>query len=174
MTLDVLHFILAKGGNPDEIRESQRKRGLSPDIVDEVAQMYADWVKRTCRSELHRRPLISHLRYHSRLRSFKPGKVGKPGPEGDRRKEKGSSTHAIFICAPDPNSLQAKENADDLVAKKKEIDAQVEAKRKQAKEHEAAMRVKASTAGNIVGKVVPVSNTEVSHYTVSLSKPLPP
>lgn len=46
MTLDVLHFIEAKGGKPDEIRESQRKRGLSEQIVDDVAQMYADWVKR--------------------------------------------------------------------------------------------------------------------------------
>ena len=49
MTLDILHFIQAKGGNPDEIRESQRKRGLSDEIVDEVAQMYADWVRRTQR-----------------------------------------------------------------------------------------------------------------------------
>lgn len=54
MTLDVLHFIHAKGGNPDEIRESQRKRGLSDEIVDEVAQMYADWVKRTHRPRIHR------------------------------------------------------------------------------------------------------------------------
>ena len=69
------------------------------------------------------------------------------------------------------NTLQAKENADDLVAKKREIDAQVEAKRKQAREHEAAMRVKASTAGNIVGKAVPVSNTEVSHSPISSPNP---
>jgi seryl-tRNA synthetase len=54
MTLDILHFIHAKGGNPDEIRESQRKRGLSDGIVDEVAQMYADWVKRMHRSPIHR------------------------------------------------------------------------------------------------------------------------
>ena len=46
MTLDVLHFIDGKGGNADEIRESQRKRGLSVELVDEVIQMYADWVKR--------------------------------------------------------------------------------------------------------------------------------
>ena len=46
MTLDVLHFIDNKGGNAEEIRESQRKRGLSVEIVDEVIQMYADWVKR--------------------------------------------------------------------------------------------------------------------------------
>jgi seryl-tRNA synthetase len=36
MTLDVLHFIESKGGNPNEIRESQRKRGLSVELVDEV------------------------------------------------------------------------------------------------------------------------------------------
>ena len=56
MTLDILHFIQAKGGNPDEIRESQRKRGLSEEIVDEVAQMYADWVKRMCQSQICRSP----------------------------------------------------------------------------------------------------------------------
>ena len=47
MTLDVLHFIDSKGGNAEEIRESQRKRGLSVELVDEVIQMYADWVKCT-------------------------------------------------------------------------------------------------------------------------------
>lgn len=46
MTLDVLHFIDYKGGNPEEIRESQKKRGLSTDIVDEIKEMYAAWVKR--------------------------------------------------------------------------------------------------------------------------------
>ena len=45
MTLDVLHFIDNKGGNAQEIRESQRKRGLSVELVDEIIQMYADWVK---------------------------------------------------------------------------------------------------------------------------------
>lgn len=45
MTLDVLSFIDSKGGNAEEIRESQKKRGLSVELVDEVIQMYADWVK---------------------------------------------------------------------------------------------------------------------------------
>ena len=47
MTLDVTSFIDAKGGNSEEIRESQRKRGHSVEIVDEVIQMYQDWVKST-------------------------------------------------------------------------------------------------------------------------------
>jgi seryl-tRNA synthetase len=56
---------------------------------------------------------------------------------------------------------QAKENADDLLAEKKAIDAQVDAKRKDARDAELAMRQKASTIGNIVNKGVPVSQTEV-------------
>ena len=63
------------------------------------------------------------------------------------------------------DDIQAKENADDLVAKKKELDAQVDASRKTVKEFETAMRQKASTVGNIVGKGVPVSLTEVRYYS---------
>ena len=47
MTLDVTSFIDNKGGDSEAIRESQRKRGHSVEIVDEVIQMYQDWVKRT-------------------------------------------------------------------------------------------------------------------------------
>ncbi len=59
------------------------------------------------------------------------------------------------------DSLQAKENADDLLTGKRAIDAQVDAKRKEAHDAELAMRQKASTIGNIVNKSVPVSQTEV-------------
>jgi hypothetical protein len=44
---------------------------------------------------------------------------------------------------------------------KRTIDAQVDAKRKEARDAELAMRQKASTIGNIVNKGVPVSQTEV-------------
>jgi seryl-tRNA synthetase len=45
MTLDILQFIDNKGGNAEEIRESQRRRGHPVELVDEVIQMYSDWVK---------------------------------------------------------------------------------------------------------------------------------
>ena len=45
MTLDVLSFIDSKGGNSAEIKESQKKRGLSVELVDEIIQMYSEWVK---------------------------------------------------------------------------------------------------------------------------------
>ena len=38
--LDVIDFITERGGNPEKIRESQRKRGANVEIVDEVI---ADW-----------------------------------------------------------------------------------------------------------------------------------
>jgi seryl-tRNA synthetase len=63
---------------------------------------------------------------------------------------------------------QAKEPADDLVVVKKEIDTQVEEKKKEAKEFEIKMRQKASTIGNIVGKDAPVSLTEVSGLQLRL------
>ncbi len=47
MTLDVTSFIDNKGGNSEVIRESQRKRGHSVELVDEVIQMYQEWVKST-------------------------------------------------------------------------------------------------------------------------------
>lgn len=59
------------------------------------------------------------------------------------------------------STFQAKEPADDLVAQKKTLDAQVEAKRKEAREYELLMRQKASNVGNLVAKDVPVSLTEV-------------
>jgi len=49
MTLDILHFIDNKGGNAEEIRDSQRKRGNSVELVDEVIKMYTEWVKSTLR-----------------------------------------------------------------------------------------------------------------------------
>jgi seryl-tRNA synthetase len=52
MTLDVLTFLSEKGGDPEVIKESQRKRGHSVEIVDEVISMYSDWVKREHQSNI--------------------------------------------------------------------------------------------------------------------------
>jgi len=123
MTLDVLHFIESKGGNPNEIRESQRKRGLSVELVDEVISMYNEWVKMDF---------------------------------DDNSLNKEANALQKEITA----KKKAKENADDIIAKRVELLAQVETRKKATKEFEATMRVKASTVGNIVGSKVPVSMTE--------------
>ncbi|ORX79870.1 seryl-tRNA synthetase [Basidiobolus meristosporus CBS 931.73] len=43
--LDLNLFQAEKGGNPELIRESQRRRGASVEIVDEIIAMYDEWVK---------------------------------------------------------------------------------------------------------------------------------
>ncbi len=40
--LDVLDFVEERGGNPKQIRESQRRRHAPEALVDEVLDMYED------------------------------------------------------------------------------------------------------------------------------------
>ncbi|KAF8892950.1 hypothetical protein BD779DRAFT_1507933 [Infundibulicybe gibba] len=129
MTLDLISFIDNKGGNAEEIRDSQRKRGHSVELVDEIIQMYAEWVKMDFDTNALRK------------------KVNEVQKEIAAKKK-------------------AKQPADELVAAKKEIDARVEAKRKETKEFEIKMRHKAGTIGNIVGKNAPVSLTEDDNVTL--------
>jgi len=129
MTLDVTSFIDSKGGNSEEIRESQRKRGHSVEVVDEVIQMYQDWVKIDFEAN-------------------------------------GLSKQSNALQKQIGLKKKAKENADDLLAEKKTIDTQVDAKRKEARDAELALRQKAGTIGNIVNKGVPVSQTEDDNATL--------
>jgi len=41
--LDILSFIEEKGGNPELIRESQRRRHASVEVVDQVITLYDGW-----------------------------------------------------------------------------------------------------------------------------------
>ncbi|KAF9014161.1 hypothetical protein BDQ17DRAFT_1342195 [Cyathus striatus] len=134
MTLDILHFIDSKGGNAQEIRDSQRKRNLSVELVDEVIQMYSEWVKMDFDTAALRK------------------KVNEIQKQISAKKK-------------------AKESADDLVAEKKSIDAQVVERIKETKEFEIKMRQKASAVGNIVGKDVPVSNTEDDNAVLRIWDP---
>lgn len=45
MTLDVTTFIAEKEGDPEAIRDSQKKRGNKVELVDEVIALYKDWTK---------------------------------------------------------------------------------------------------------------------------------
>ena len=45
--LDVLDFVVEKGGNPELIRESQRRRYAPVEVVDEVIALYEDHRKST-------------------------------------------------------------------------------------------------------------------------------
>ncbi|OMH83675.1 Serine-tRNA ligase, cytoplasmic [Zancudomyces culisetae] len=41
--LDINLFIKEKGGNPDLIKESQKRRGADPEIVDVIVNQYKEW-----------------------------------------------------------------------------------------------------------------------------------
>ena len=45
--LDVLDFVIERGGNPQAVRESQRRRHASEEVVDEVLALYHDHRKST-------------------------------------------------------------------------------------------------------------------------------
>jgi seryl-tRNA synthetase len=61
--LDVVDFIKERGGDPEKIRESQRRRHASVEIVDEIIALFEDHRKSASASP---RPLS---RCHSRLTS---------------------------------------------------------------------------------------------------------
>jgi seryl-tRNA synthetase len=56
--LDVNDFITERGGNPEKIRESQRRRYASVEVVDEVIALFEDHRKskflrtRSCQASL--------------------------------------------------------------------------------------------------------------------------
>lgn len=46
--LDIQLLLEDKGGNPELIRESQRRRGGNVEIVDEIIALYKDWTTSRC------------------------------------------------------------------------------------------------------------------------------
>lgn len=42
MGLDIVDFLVEKGGDPKKIKESQRRRYASEEVVDEVIALYED------------------------------------------------------------------------------------------------------------------------------------
>jgi seryl-tRNA synthetase len=55
--LDVLDFIVEKGGNPEKIKESQRRRYAPESVVDEVIALYEDHRKSESNLLQHLPPL---------------------------------------------------------------------------------------------------------------------
>ena len=49
MVLDIDRFRLKKGGNPQEVRENQKKRFLDEGMVDKIVDADEKWIK----GELH-------------------------------------------------------------------------------------------------------------------------
>ena len=51
--IDLQLLQVEKGGNPEVVRESQRKRFASVELVDEVLSLYKNWVTLEFLSLIH-------------------------------------------------------------------------------------------------------------------------
>ncbi|KAJ6271924.1 hypothetical protein PSV08DRAFT_370020 [Bipolaris maydis] len=116
-------FIKERGGDPEKIRDSQKKRHAPVEIVDEIIADFED----------HRRTQYDATQIGSKINAI--------------QKQIGAKK-------------KAKENADDLLEEKKQLE---ESKKKQEAEAHAKLvklHAKAKSVGNYVYKDVPVSDNE--------------
>ncbi|KAI0379967.1 seryl-tRNA synthetase [Hypomontagnella monticulosa] len=121
--LDVQDFIAERGGNPELIRESQRRRYASVEVVDEIIEMWQD----------HRRTQYAATQMNSKIK--------------DVTKQIGAKK-------------KAKENADELLQQKADLDKEQKALVQSAAQKDLALKAKLNTIGNIVHDSVPVSDNE--------------
>lgn len=130
MTIDVQDFI----NDPKKIKESQRRRFESEDVVDEVIALFND----------HKATQYGVTQIRSAINA--------------KQKEIGAKK-------------KAKENADDLLKEKVELEKQSKEQEQLAAEKQAALDRKVKTVGNYVHESAPVSNTEDDNPVVRTWKP---
>merc|ERR1712225_222970 len=134
MGIDILDLIEAKGGKPELVRESQRRRNASVELVDECISLYEQWVKAGFQ--------VSQL-----------------------RKEGNALTKSIGM------KKKAKENADELMAQKAELDKQVDTAQEAENKLAGEWKVKVGTIGNIVHSSVPTSTNEDENQQIRTGHP---
>ena len=87
--LDINLFRKEKGGNPELIRVSQRKRNASVEVVDEIISLDEEWVKRKLASTEPHRPQIHAPLSALQCRSAEQGNQCRA--KADHREEKGAA-----------------------------------------------------------------------------------
>lgn len=121
--LDVVDFITERGGDPEKIRQSQRRRHASVEVVDDVVALFED----------HRKTQYSATQINSKINEV--------------QKQIGAKK-------------KAKENADDLLKQKVDLEKEKKSLVESAAEKDALLKAKIKTIGNIVHDSVPVSDNE--------------
>jgi len=111
--LDVLDFIAERGGNPEKIKESQRKRYAPVEVVDEIIALWQE----------HRTTLYSATRRQAEINEVQKQ------------------------IAP---RKKAKESIDDLLQRKRELEAEKKGIEDAAAEKEKELNAKLKTVGNII------------------------
>ncbi|KAI1138947.1 seryl-tRNA synthetase [Hypoxylon sp. FL0543] len=121
--LDIQDFITERGGNPEKIRESQRRRYAPVEVVDEIIAMFED----------HRKTQYAATQINSKINEV--------------NKQIGAKK-------------KAKENADELLQQRADLDKEKKALLELAAQKDIALKAKVNTVGNIVHDSVPVSDNE--------------
>ncbi|OTA78845.1 hypothetical protein M434DRAFT_402175 [Hypoxylon sp. CO27-5] len=121
--LDIQDFITERGGNPEKIRESQRRRYAPVEVVDEIIAMFED----------HRKTQYAATQINSKINEV--------------NKQIGAKK-------------KAKENADELLQQRADLDKEKKALLDLAAQKDIALKAKVNTVGNIVHDSVPVSDNE--------------
>jgi len=148
--LDIFDFLVEKGGDPQKIRESQKRRYAPVEAVDEVIALYEDHRKSKApfiRSEMETWLLIRITAQYSATQTKQ--KIN------EVQKEIGPKMKA---AKTDP---KIKEEADALREQKTNLEKEYKSLVESAGEKEALLRTKIKTIGNIVLDSVHVSNNEV-------------
>ncbi|RDA89903.1 hypothetical protein CP533_3068 [Ophiocordyceps camponoti-saundersi (nom. inval.)] len=137
--LDVNDFIADRGGDPEKIRESQRRRQANVDVVDEVIALFED----------HRKTNYSATQISSKINEVQK-------QIGMRKKVKIEP----FTMSPFSDSIQGKDSIDDLLAQKQDLEKQRKSMVESSVKKDALLKSKLKTIGNIVHQSVPVSDNE--------------
>ncbi|OCK81281.1 serine-tRNA ligase [Lepidopterella palustris CBS 459.81] len=132
--LDPNDFITERGGNPEKIRESQRRRYAKVELVDEVIADFED----------HRKTQYGSTQIGAQINAV--------------QKEIGQKK-------------KAKENADDLLKKKSDLQDEKKKQDELAAEKLAKLHVKVKSIGNYVHESVPVSNDEDNNEVIQTWAP---
>ncbi|KAK5014945.1 Cytosolic seryl-tRNA synthetase [Cryomyces antarcticus] len=132
--LDINDFIAERGGNPEKIKESQRRRHAPVEAVDEVAAMFED----------HRKTKYEATQINSQINATQK-------EIGQRKKAR---------RAPDGCKQPNKENADDLMKQKDELQKKKKDQEDLASKKHVELLKKAKSIGNYVHDSVPISDNE--------------
>lgn len=127
--IDPNDFITERGGNPEKIRESQRRRHAPVEVVDEIIEAFED----------HKKTQYEATQIGSKMNAV--------------QKEIGMKK-------------KAKENADDLLKEKDELQAKKKAQEDLANEKLQALHSKIKRIGNYVHDSVPISDNEDNNEVI--------
>ncbi|KAL8745674.1 MAG: hypothetical protein Q9190_002214 [Brigantiaea leucoxantha] len=148
--LDIVDFIVERGGDPTKIRQSQSRRYAPEETVDEVITLYED----------HRRSTILCFSRNTKPLRWAP-KLIPP----KKKLEPAKRFSAIAVCAielysSDARHVQKNEDVGQLIQAKESLQERKRTIEQKVVEKEGVLNRKIKSIGNYVHDSVPISNNE--------------